>query len=246
MRLLFDFGNSRLKWALSDRGIQQSGSLDEQELSSLADNLDKAMNSIDAPDEAWISSVAGDIATDKLKDWLRERWSLEGRAITANSEVHDVVNSYVQPESLGSDRWAALVAVRHRYTQPASIIDCGTAVTIDFISDNRFYGGVILPGLQLSRNSLITSTAKLHFKDSQPISSISTSTSAGILSGTLLGLVGAIEHIVKQQQQNTGLPPRIYLTGGNANAIQPYLALANEVIDDLVLQGIEVIAELEA
>ena len=246
MRLLFDLGNSRLKWAFSENGIQKSGSLDAHELSLLADNLDKAMTSTEAPDEAWISSVAGEKATGKLKDWLRQRWSLEGRAITVNSQVHDLANAYVQPESLGSDRWAALVAVRHRYTQPASIIDCGTAVTIDFINNNRFYGGVILPGLQLARNSLIASTAKLQLNGSQPISSISTSTSAGILSGTLLGLVGAIEHIVKQQQQDTGLSPKIYLTGGNANAIQPYLALANEVVDDLVLQGMEVIAELEA
>jgi type III pantothenate kinase len=246
MKALFDLGNSRLKWALSENGIRNSGFVESSDPLFLSGYLDTALGKIQAPGQAWISSVSGDATTQELVSWLRRAWSIDAHIIKASADAYGVINSYVQPETLGSDRWAALIAIKHRYMQPATIIDCGTATTIDFLDGNRFYGGVILPGLQLSRSSLVSNTARLQFKDSETISSFATSTSAGIQSGTLLGLVGAIEHIVKQQQQERGKSSNLYLTGGSADAIKPYLVLASEVIDDLVLQGIEVIAESKA
>jgi type III pantothenate kinase len=246
MKVLFDYGNSRLKWARSDNGIQQSGLLADYDLSTLSDKLDKALGNLEAPQEAWISSVAGEKATGELKNWLRKRWSLEGHLIRAETEAYGVVNSYTHPAQLGSDRWAALIAVRHRYTQPATIVDCGTAVTVDLINDNRFYGGVILPGIQLARESLVANTAQLQSKGDADISSIAKTTSSGIQAGTLLGLAGAINYVVKYQQRDEGLSSKVYLTGGNASLVRPYLDLDLEVIDDLVLQGIEVIAELNS
>jgi len=246
MKALFDLGNSRLKWALSENGVRDRGSIESTDPSNLSSYLDSALGAVEAPGQAWISSVARDDTTEELNTWLRRKWSLEARVVRADAEGYGIINSYAQPETLGSDRWAALVAIRHRYSQPASIIDCGTATTIDFLNDNRFYGGVILPGLELLRSSLVSNTARLRLNGPETISSIATSTSAGIQSGTLLGLAGAIEHIVKRQHQETGIVPKVYLTGGGAGAIQPYLAMVSEVIDDLVLQGIEVIAELEA
>ncbi|MGW8248667.1 MAG: type III pantothenate kinase [Acidiferrobacterales bacterium] len=246
MKVLFDFGNSRLKWAISDNGIQQSGLLADYDLTNLSDELDNALGEFETPQETWISSVAGEKATGELHDWLRKRWSLEGHLIKAETEAYGVVNSYTHPAQLGSDRWAALIAVRHRYTQPATIIDCGTAVTVDLINDNRFYGGVILPGIQLARECLVANTAQLQFKGEVDISSLAKTTSEGIQSGTLLGLVGAINYIVQCQQRDEGLSSKVYLTGGNASLVRPYLDREVEVVDDLVLQGIEVIAELEA
>jgi len=244
MRVLFDYGNSRLKWALSEKGIQKSGLLDGYDLSTLQGVLDKELGKMESPEEAWISSVAGEQATNILKSWLRTQWSLEAYLIKADAEACGVINSYAQPDQLGSDRWAALVAVRNRYIQPATIVDCGTAVTVDLINDNRFYGGVIFPGLEMSRNSLTTNTAQLRINKPETVTSVAISTSTGIESGTLLGLTGAIEHVVKCQQRDTGLASKVYLTGGNANQVRPYLDLEVEVIEDLVLQGIDVIADL--
>ena len=248
MKALFDLGNSRLKWALSGDGIRGIGSIESHDASTLSSDLEAVLGKTKSPGQAWISSVAGDDTTGELVGWLNRKWSIDAHLVKASADAYGVINSYVQPETLGSDRWAALIAVRHRYSQPATIIDCGTATTIDFLDGNRFYGGVILPGLQLSRSSLVRNTAKLQLENTETISSIATSTSAGIQSGTLLGLAGGIEHITKQQQQETGQSSKVYLTGGSAYRILPYLALASEVevVDDLVLQGIEVIAELEA
>jgi type III pantothenate kinase len=246
MKVLFDYGNSRLKWAISNNGIRDSGSVDGRYPENLPAHLGKILDKIEPPRQVWISSVAGDSATEALQAWLRRKWSLDGHLIIVGAEAHGVINSYEQPETLGSDRWAALIGVRHRYSQPASIVDCGTAVTIDFLNENRFHGGVILPGLDTSRKSLVTNTAQLQFNESETVTSIATSTSAAIESGTLLGLAGAIEYIVGLQQRDTGQAPRIYLTGGNAERIRPHLGVACETIDDLVLQGIETIAELEA
>jgi len=246
MKVLFDYGNSRLKWAFSDKGIQQSGLLVDFGLQTLPGRLDEALGAFDAPREAWISSVAGEKATAELINWLRNQWSLEGYLIKAGADAYGVINSYAQPATLGSDRWAALIAVRHRYTQPATIIDCGTAVTVDLINDNRFYGGAILPGIQLARESLVSKTAQLQFEGDVTLSSIATTTSAAIQSGTLFGLVGAINYIVRCQQRDTGLSSKVYLTGGDASLVRPYLDLDVEVVDDLVLQGIDVISELEA
>lgn len=56
----------------------------------------------------------------------------------------------------------AAVAAIARYEGPIIIIDMGTATTMDVVDKAGSYiGGVILPGVKVSLNSLVSNTAQL-------------------------------------------------------------------------------------
>src|SRR5207249_11804718 len=69
---------------------------------------------------------------------------------------------YPKPQSIGADRLANAAAVTALYGCPAIVVDFGTAVTFDIVSENRAYvGGVIAPGLEAMTNFLYKRTALL-------------------------------------------------------------------------------------
>src|SRR5438094_9315674 len=69
---------------------------------------------------------------------------------------------YPKPQSIGADRLANAAAVTALYGCPAIVVDFGTAVTFDIVSDRRAYiGGVIAPGLEAMSNFLYQRTARL-------------------------------------------------------------------------------------
>jgi len=246
MKYLFDFGNSSLKWAVSNQGLDKTGVIRYSKSSNLSTGLDQACIDPSTPEEVWISSVAGAVATQELKDWVYSKWSMNAQEIQAVANGYGISSNYDSPAQLGSDRWAAMIAIRHRYTQPATIVDCGTAVTIDFLKDDQFHGGVIIPGLDIWRKSLLMNTAGIKTDSTEVVSSIATNTSTAVHSGTLFGLAGAIDNIIKQQQHDMGCSSTVYLTGGSATQLLPYFSFESVHIPDLVLQGIEVIAEAGA
>ena len=72
---------------------------------------------------------------------------------------------YPEPQSIGADRLANAAAVAELYGFPAVVVDFGTAVTFDIVSDRRTYiGGVIAPGLEAMTNFLYQRTALLRRK----------------------------------------------------------------------------------
>jgi len=69
---------------------------------------------------------------------------------------------YPKPQSIGADRLANAAAVADLYGFPAVVVDFGTAVTFDIVSERRTYiGGVIAPGLETMTNFLYQRTALL-------------------------------------------------------------------------------------
>jgi len=73
-----------------------------------------------------------------------------------------VTIEYPKPESIGADRLANVAAVAELYECPAIVVDFGTAVTFDVVSERRSYiGGVIAPGLEAMTNFLYQRTALL-------------------------------------------------------------------------------------
>ena len=66
------------------------------------------------------------------------------------------------PAQLGSDRVADAVAAVSEYPCPLITVDMGTATTISVIDKNKnFIGGVIMPGLRISAESLSSRTSQL-------------------------------------------------------------------------------------
>lgn len=242
--LLVDSGNTRVKWALSDVGIWNTGAVvvAGRDLHKL---LDDAWSPLAPPDRVLASHVADSARWQILTDWTRRTWGVSITRVQSEPELLGVRNGYREPERLGADRWAALIGVRGLTQGSACVIDCGTAVTLDALTaDGNFAGGVIFPGLALLRQSLAQGTAALPVAPGAVTSCLARSTADAIAAGTLYGLAGALERVLQEFERTLG-QLQMYITGGDAEQIAPYLARTVRREPQLVLKGLARIAALK-
>ena len=243
MNLLVDLGNTRLKWAL-DRGERWEPGGDIVHAHGVGDLLDQAWSTLEPPAKAVVASVAGTEALTAMQHWMTSHWSLQPRVLVASKELLGVRNHYSQPDSLGSDRWAALIAAHHIVKGPLVVVDGGTAVTLDALSaEGDYQGGVIFPGLNLLRQSLDTGTHGIKVEAGNPRNCLARTTADGIAAGTLFGLSGAIDRVVSEFKRTLGVDTQVILTGGDGRQLAALLSTPVKVMPDLVLKGLGLIAE---
>jgi type III pantothenate kinase len=149
---------------------------------------------------------------------------------------------YRNPLEVGADRIAGAIAAVHR--KPAHnliVVDCGTATTFDVITaDGDYLGGVILPGIGVSAETLASRTAKLpRVEIARPETVLGRSTVESIQSGLYHGHAGAIRHIVTLLTQEAfgGEKPHVIGTGGFARMLEGE-RLFDEIVPELVLLGL--------
>ena len=125
---------------------------------------------------------------------------------------------YRSMDTLGADRYCAVLAARHRYGAPAIVVDCGTATTVNVLDgDGVFLGGAIAPGVETALRALHTRTAQLPSLDlpaEPPL--IGTDTAGCMQSGAVHGSRFAIAGMVDALKKLTGDSTPVILTGGNA------------------------------
>lgn len=243
MHLLVDLGNSRLKWAQSAANTWHTGAAVHagQRLETV---LDGAWGKLARPGRIVMSSVAASETRDALSAWCARHWSLAPVVIHAQPEQLGVRNCYAQPETLGADRWAALIAVRGLTPGSACIVDCGTAVTVDALAaSGEFRGGAIFPGLQLLRASLLRGTGGIHAAEGKSDSAFGCSTPDAVAAGTLQGLIGAVTRLLEEQMRVLGAGTQVFVTGGDAPLLLPHLKIPAKEVPDLVLRGLARIAD---
>jgi type III pantothenate kinase len=159
--LLLDAGNSRIKWGTWHAGAWRGhGAVPVAEPEGLAVVLAEAR-----PSWVGISCVAGAEVRARLAT-LFAGAGMEPHWLVPAAVGHGLVNGYVQPETLGADRYAALIACVRAGHGPCVVASVGTAVTIDALSGNgEFLGGMILPGANLMRRALGSGTAGVAAQD---------------------------------------------------------------------------------
>lgn len=199
------------------------------------------------PQHVVLSSVLDETRTQQLIAWIRRRWSLVPHRVRAQAAQLGVTSRYRDPGSLGSDRWAALIGAHHIHGGPLSVVDGGSAVTVDALSaDGEFLGGVIFPGLAMSRRALAVGTAGVHATGGEADSCFARATGDAVAAGTLFGLAGAIERVCEEQRRRLGPNTRTLLTGGDAVILAAHLRLQIIHDPDLVLRGLDLIATAPA
>jgi type III pantothenate kinase len=155
---------------------------------------------------------------------------------------------YPKPQSIGADRLANAAAVTALYGCPAIVVDFGTAVTFDIVSERRAYiGGVIAPGLEAMTNFLYQRTAllpKLSLKE--PRRAIGKSTIQAMLSGAVFGYRGLVREILSQIRAEQFPRKKVYIvaTGGYARLIARRLPEIGVVHPNLTLEGLRIVANL--
>ena len=149
---------------------------------------------------------------------------------------------YENSEKLGTDRVANALFVNHYFKNESSIIiDVGTAVTVDFQTDeNSFLGGYIFPGIALQLNTLSKNTEKLPLVEINRESftnAIPKNTEQAILNGVALSVAGGVNLAVTQIKNNNSVK-NIFTTGGGWGDIEPYINFNFQYIKDLTILGI--------
>ncbi|HEX6137660.1 MAG TPA: type III pantothenate kinase [Casimicrobiaceae bacterium] len=247
--LVIDVGNSRLKWALrGPQGWTARGAVANQDIGSLAV---RDWQNLERPARAVGVNVAGEAARVRVEGQLA-RWRLPIEWLSAGAQAGGVTNRYRTPSQLGADRWASLVAARRRAVaasesapRPCVVVNAGTAVTIDALDARGvFRGGLILPGVPLMLRVLADNTASLRVAPGT-YDEFPTTTPDAVYSGAVQAVCGAIEQ-VRARLRDGEDTIMCYVGGGNAQDIVPRLAAPVEVVDNLVLEGVLVLALLRA
>ena len=157
---------------------------------------------------------------------------------------------YPRPQSIGADRLANAAAVAALYGCPAIVVDFGTAVTFDIVSEGKNYiGGVIAPGLEAMTNFLYQRTAllpKLSLKE--PRRAIGRSTIDAMRSGAVFGYRGLVREIIARIKAERFSRRKVHVvaTGGYAELISGRLPEIDAVHRELTLEGLRIVANLNS
>lgn len=152
------------------------------------------------------------------------------------------------PQEVGADRLVNAIAAHHLKPCKQIIIDFGTAITFDCVTEDCTYlGGTILPGIAISLEALASRTAKLpHIDVSEPPPRIiGKSTVQAMKSGILFGygamIDGLVAGIKKEMAPAVGEEFRVVATGGMATLIAPFSSSIDVIDPMLTLTGLAVI-----
>ncbi|MCX7628275.1 MAG: type III pantothenate kinase [Methylophilaceae bacterium] len=237
MILLVDAGNTRIKWGVHDgaRWVVQ-GSVPSRQAWGLATAWSELR-----PIAAWVSSVAGADTDTSLRDMFG-KLGITTRWLHASGSACGVINGYDQPERLGSDRWAALLAAWHLKHAPCVVATAGTALTVDALSARgEFLGGLIVPGLAMMKAALGENTAGVTQRDGR-WQDFPTTTGDAVHSGVLAAMAGAVRHMMSVLEKREGVMPALVISGGDAVVLRASMAGLGEIVDNLVLEGLLLLA----
>lgn len=243
MILLVDVGNTRIKWVLWD-GVQyvDQGHLLHKD-SNRATLGAQLWAHLERPHRAIIANVVGAEMGVALDHWLRKTWSLQADFVRSQAAGFGVKNAYSAPSQLGVDRWVAMIGAKDLLQQPCCIIDCGTAITIDALSEQGSHlGGVIFPGIRLMRQSLYRDTSQIPEEQSDGVVLLGSSTRECVSGGTVYAVAAAIDGITRRMEETLGQGSQRLLTGGDAETLLPYLQGSYRLEPDLIFHGLQVIA----
>ncbi len=147
------------------------------------------------------------------------------------------------PAQLGSDRVADAVAAINLYPVPIIMIDMGTATTISVIDkEKNFIGGMIIPGLRTSLDSLSGRASQLPFISLVPPKKvIGTNTIDCMKSGIIHSNAASIDGVIERIENELGEKCTVVSTGGVAKIIVPYCKRDIVIDDELLLKGLMII-----
>jgi type III pantothenate kinase len=149
---------------------------------------------------------------------------------------------YRNPLEVGTDRIANAIAGINLYpNKNLIIIDFGTATTFCAISKECDYlGGVILPGLRISMESLEKNAAQLKSVEIKTMeNTLGRSTMESIQSGLFFGQIGMVKEITKRltKESFNSDKPIVIATGG-FSSLFGNAHLFDIILPNLVLEGL--------
>lgn len=234
MNLVFDLGNTMQKMAVMSSGkvvdVLKKGKIEAKDIALFLEKYH--------PQQAILSSVVNETA--EIVGFLEKRIPLLN---FSHKTAIPIQNEYTTPETLGSDRLACAVAAASLFPQQSVLVlQMGTCITTDFITESGVYkGGSISLGLANRFTALYLSSEKLpivSYKDFHFLTG--TTTEESILAGVIYGIEDECNGVIARYR-NAYPSLKIILTGGDADWFEKRIKNELFAIDNLVLIGLDVI-----
>jgi type III pantothenate kinase len=136
--------------------------------------------------------------------------------------LKDLVNFNTNYKNLGIDRIMACKSVK-----TGTVIDAGSAITVDFMKENRHLGGIIFPGIFAYKRAFVTISEKLD-KEFKKTDNFPNSTQEALWAGSIGSVICMVEKF--------NIKP-IFLTGGDGKYLRRFID--GIYIKDLVFRGMK-------
>ncbi|MDR3351154.1 MAG: type III pantothenate kinase [Prevotellaceae bacterium] len=235
-RLLIDIGNTAVKIAVARR----EQILAVQQHAQLTDAVLKPLLQTYAPGMAVVASVRKDRETEEqqLQTYVK-------KILFCTPDMPlPVRNLYATPGTLGFDRLAAAAGAHYLFPQrDCMIVDCGTAITVDFLScRGEFLGGNISPGLEMRFKALHRFTEQLPLGaltgNAAPVGK---NTQEAIEAGVVQGILHELEGYIRDYPATTAV-----FTGGDTIYFAKRIKKPIFVVRNLNFTGLAKIADYNA
>ena len=149
------------------------------------------------------------------------------------------------PAEVGADRLVNAYAMLQLKGTSQLIIDFGTATTFDVLDrQGRYSGGLILPGVDLSLQTLHKATAKLPLVTIQRGAKILGKTTVeAINQGLYWGYISMIEGLITRLQSEQHDQFHVTATGGYASLLAQDSTLITDIDPELTLKGLALLGK---
>ncbi|WP_339726293.1 type III pantothenate kinase [uncultured Paraglaciecola sp.] len=158
--LLVDIGNTQIKYAL----VNAASDLSEVKRCLHIKDLVPCLSSVN---QVVVSSVGHTSLVDELEIGC-QRSSVAFKKINTEASTLGIQCAYQKFQTLGVDRWLAILAAREITQLPVAVVDLGTANTCDIVVNNKHLGGWISPGFSIMRESLLKNTQQVFADANMP------------------------------------------------------------------------------
>jgi len=239
MNIVADIGNSQIKIAVDRKnGISKVKAFQSNDFKDIKKYI-KSLNYNHKPC-LFYSSVLGTNYDKKLTKVLKSLFE-KITAFKSTRSLLSTTNSYKKASSLGSDRWAQIVAAKSIFKKDCLVVSCGSVISIDCVTKNGTHkGGVLLSGAERYKNcfSDIYNLKNIKLTLTKQNNLLQKDTAEQINVGYRTMVSASVHKVYEEFKKNTKSKPTIIVSGSYARQIASYVEINALVEPFFVLKSL--------